>query len=248
MDWIFPTIEFSLILLAALWVWSRYAPAAFLRWLGRLVLVLAVWNYLASSPLIAHSLLHELEQQYTRPSLDDIPRDSLIIVLSSGWTHISTEGQEVRLDDTGWERLAAAMQIYKIKGGRLLFVGQPEFGNSQSVAKEMARYAIIFGASENDILVEESSTNTYENIMNSTATIRQLARPTVLVTSAWHMPRAMGVAQHLGLKIQAYPCCGVATARRHLSQLIPSQGAIGYMSIAVHEYTGIFIYRLKGWM
>src|SRR5262245_9501340 len=70
----------------------------------------------------------------------------------------------------------------------------------------------------------------------------------LLVTSAMHMPRAVGVFRKAGFDVDAYPVDYRTTSTRGLWTLLPSalMGGIGIMDRAVHEWSGLLFYWIAG--
>jgi uncharacterized SAM-binding protein YcdF (DUF218 family) len=90
------------------------------------------------------------------------------------------------------------------------------------------------------ILVDEKARNTYENAIFSAALVRRLGDDAasgrwLLVTSAVHMPRAVGVFRKVGLEIIAWP---VSDAR--------GKGARAMLPAVNHEWLGLMWYRALG--
>ncbi|MCY4263955.1 MAG: YdcF family protein [Gammaproteobacteria bacterium] len=97
------------------------------------------------------------------------------------------------------------------------------------------------------ILYESESRNTAENASNS----KQLVDPEpnqfwVLVTSAYHMPRAVGVFCRLGWPMQAYPVDHYARRDDLLRLNFDFILNLRVLRIAMHEWTGLVAYRLTG--
>jgi uncharacterized SAM-binding protein YcdF (DUF218 family) len=98
------------------------------------------------------------------------------------------------------------------------------------------------------ITAEEQSRNTIENAVFS----RLIANPKpserwLLITSAYHMPRAMAAFRAAGFPVEAYP---VDWRTRGPADLVRPFGAIsdglGRTDTAVHEWLGLLAYRLTG--
>jgi uncharacterized SAM-binding protein YcdF (DUF218 family) len=95
---------------------------------------------------------------------------------------------------------------------------------------------------------ESRSRNTRENALFS----RELMRPKpgevwLLVTSAVHMPRAMGAFRAVGWTMLPYPVDYLTTGEavpplRLAPDGLRSLGAVG------HELAGLAYYRLRGWI
>ena len=98
------------------------------------------------------------------------------------------------------------------------------------------------------IIAEGRSRNTVENAVFSKA----LARPKpgerwLLVTSAYHMPRAMGVFRHAGFVVEAYPVDWRTRGRIDLVMPMESVTAgLRRTDTAVHEWVGLFAYWVTG--
>jgi uncharacterized SAM-binding protein YcdF (DUF218 family) len=99
------------------------------------------------------------------------------------------------------------------------------------------------------IIVERKSRNTIENATFA----KQLVMPEpgerwLLVTSAMHMPRAVGVFRNAGFDVDAYPVDYRTTSAQDLWTFFPGalMGGIGTMDRAVHEWSGLFVYWITG--
>lgn len=95
------------------------------------------------------------------------------------------------------------------------------------------------------ILFENKSRNTYENAILSYA----LAKPKtggewVLITSAVHMPRAVGVFQKVGWSVIPYPVNYVSGENPNILPRFNLVGGLITLSIGMREWTGLFVYRL----
>jgi uncharacterized SAM-binding protein YcdF (DUF218 family) len=81
------------------------------------------------------------------------------------------------------------------------------------------------------VLVDEAARTTYENALFSTTLISKFGRGRwLLVTSAFHMPRAIGAFRHQGIDVNAWP----------IFDLIESPPTIN--SVAQHEILGLVAY------
>ncbi|MDR3423560.1 MAG: YdcF family protein [Alphaproteobacteria bacterium] len=95
--------------------------------------------------------------------------------------------------------------------------------------------------------VEKNSRNTYENAIFSAA----LAHPEpqqkwLLVTAAWHMPRAMGCFRRAGWNVSPAPAGYDTTGRYRLHPLFRFAEQMRNLTLAVHEYIGLVAYWLMG--
>ena len=97
---------------------------------------------------------------------------------------------------------------------------------------------------------ETEARNTHENAVNTRTLVfgrwpEKSQKPWVLVTSADHMPRAVGVFRQAGWKIIAYPVGRFTSDDLHLASLNVS-GGIKSLSHGLREWAGLTAYYWTG--
>ena len=100
-----------------------------------------------------------------------------------------------------------------------------------SEAETMKKYLLNHGINNHDLILEDKSENTYENLRNSQKKIPNKTSKVVIVTSDFHMSRALLIAKRLHLKatgISAHTS-EVSTVKNFLREII----AIWYSFIFV---------------
>jgi uncharacterized SAM-binding protein YcdF (DUF218 family) len=101
------------------------------------------------------------------------------------------------------------------------------------------------------VQAEGNSINTRENAIFSYQTLAPRGvRRILLVTSAMHMPRAVGAFRKAGFQVIAAPADFHAGWDQPdiLSRWFPNAGNLLYAGLALHEWVGIATYRLRGWI
>jgi len=219
---------------------------------GRRALLAATWLavYVASAPIVANAVIRRLEGEYAPPVLQEADRnpENLIVVLTAGWFRQNGADDEVKLGEDGWERLDAGVTLWRRIGGTLLFVGAPApDGIGPSVAEAMSGVARTLDVPASALAVETRSRNTYENFTFSLPLLRAHADHLWLVTTAMHMPRAMGVASHLGLHPVPAPCFFQADTPAPWETWLPTVLGPPLFEAAMHEVIGREVYRWRGW-
>lgn len=187
-----------------------------------------------------------LEARFPAPSLPE--RVDGIVVLGGGVeASISRAHGQTALNDAGERVVAAAVLARRHPEARLVLSGGE--GTIVSHGEQEAAYErallIDLGVAAERIAIEDRSRNTYENAMFA----REIAGPRageawLLVTSAAHMPRAVGCFRHAGWQVVPYPVdfrTGASlraefALTEHLSQL----------DFAAKEWIGLVAYRLLG--
>jgi uncharacterized SAM-binding protein YcdF (DUF218 family) len=174
-----------------------------------------------------------------------------IIVLGGGVirSNISTD-KDIVLGDTAERIIAAAELARRYPGTRVVFTG----GNSNLTASGpieadfVVRLFERLGVPRGRVIVERKSRDTAENA----AFTKQLVVPKVgerwlLVTSAMHMPRAIGVFEMAGFTVDAYPVNFLTGDAEHPSTLLRALvNNTWKTNRAVHEWIGLLVYWITG--
>jgi uncharacterized SAM-binding protein YcdF (DUF218 family) len=156
------------------------------------LIILIIFFILGYLP-ISNFLLNKIED-FIKPSRYPIEKFSGIVVLGGSATDglASKERNEVLLNDSA-ERLTKAVEIYK-KNQKIIilfsgFSGQlnPQGWNESELAK---KFFIDQGIPIENLLFENKSRNTFENVMFSKDLIQKYKGTWGLITSASHMPRS----------------------------------------------------------
>ena len=199
--WVLPpgSIILALLVLAG-YIWRRKHEPRLAAVLGVLTLAL----YLLCSPLVSERLMGHLEQTYTPPAE---PQGDVIVMLGGGAMPDSpgVDG-EGELCARPANRLLTAVRLQRRLDVPILLSGGRVYSDTGDEAKIAARILPSLGVPEDKILVETRSINTHQNARYSAAILHEhgLSHP-ILVTSAFHMPRAMLNFQQQGIEAVAYP-------------------------------------------
>ncbi|MBW4080307.1 YdcF family protein [Paenibacillus sp. S150] len=233
-----PGLFVVLLLGLTVWLWRRNRRPA-LTLLGVTFLL-----YLSMTPLVGDLLIGGLERQYDKPEL---LQGDVIVVLgggaSSGNPDIDGEGN---MYGPAANRLLTAVRLHRQTGLPVLFSGGRVFADSGNEADIAKRQLMGLGVPESDILAENRSLNTEQNAVNTAALMKShgLSHP-ILVTSAFHMPRAMIRFKDSGLAPLAYPTDFIASREILLypAKFTPSPGAVNTAGTALKEYLGLLAAR-----
>ncbi|WP_454785232.1 YdcF family protein [Legionella sp. WA2024007413] len=104
-------------------------------------------------------------------------------------------------------RVKHAIDLYKANyAPKLLFSGGTDVEDGINEAQTMKKIAISLGVPEKDILLESESTSTFQNLLYSKKLLQaNQFKSIILVTEPFHAPRAILVAQKLGLTVFSSP-------------------------------------------
>ena len=208
-------LQFSLILALAglfLLIFTRRSKTG--KWLIAAGLLLLVG---LSNKQIGIALLLPLETQHA--AIPDLPADSTlppglaacrtIVVLGGGNSDTPGLSATNRLSASATSRLMEGVRIARaLPEAKIVFSG-PGFDGSETHAALLARAAQSLGVAPARMQLIEFARDTEEEA----GAIRQIVGPApfALVTSAWHMPRAVALMRHQGLA--PFPCPADFTAR-----------------------------------
>jgi len=219
---------------------------------------LASWLIVTSLVLIAlagfsplgNLLILPLEQRFPPWDASHGPPDGIVVLGGAITPDVSLARNAIALNGAG-ERITATVELARrYPSARIVFSG----GNASLIADEPAEAALAvqefeaLGIAPERIVAEEQSRNTIENAVFS----RLIADPKLgerwlLVTSAFHMPRAMAAFRAAGFPIEAYPVDwrtrGPIDAMRPFASLSDGMRRTDF---AVREWIGLVVYRLTG--
>jgi uncharacterized SAM-binding protein YcdF (DUF218 family) len=121
-------------------------------------------------------------------------------------------------------------------------------GGGRAEADYFVQLLQTFGVHSNRVRLERRSRNTAENAAYSAEMISVLPGDRwLLITSAIHMPRAMGAFRKAGLPVEAHPV-DWHTAGVQDFWSIPGTfaGGLSRVDAAVKEWIGLFVYWFTG--
>ncbi len=245
----------SLLLLCLALYWLKRHPRRARITIASSIVIL----WLSSTPLLRNALLLNLERQNLPP--ENLPTADLIIVLGGATRSHAPPRPWVDLSQEG-DRIIHAAQLYQqgkapkvlVSGGRIGL-----FAAESSEAEDMAQLLEFMGVPSNAIIKEPNSYNTRENALYSKAVLEKAdldpeTLDILLVTSAMHMPRARQIFEKLGMEVIPAPTDFLIAdsdrpldSRARLISLLPQAQNLHFVSRAIKEYIGLFVYRLKGW-
>ena len=149
------------------------------------------------------------------------------------------------------DRMIFAEQLYyqgKIK--KILISGGNGtlINNKYREAKEIKNHLIRNKIPEEDIWIENTSRNTYENASNSAKILKEKGVNSILlITSAIHMRRSLFCFEEANIKPTPFSTDYTSKTRKFNLEymLIPSmEGFIKWQDL-IHEYIGYIVYRIK---
>lgn len=196
----------------------------------------------------ARALLSPLEDLY--PALLSPPAVEVdwIAVLAGGEGWAPGRPITSDLSTSSAARLLEAVRVWRMldETPKILFVGGIGRPGRRAEAPLVGQAALALGVPEDAIDWEAASRNTHENALAIANLIGE--EPVILVTSAFHMPRAMAACRAAGLSPVPAPCGHRAPKQLSPYDYIPASEYLWDSALAIREYLALLYYRLRGWI
>jgi len=206
---------------------------------------------------VVGSMTRHLEGQFL-PRMP-VPKADAIVVLSGGILGRTPPRPSVEVGEAG-DRLLYGAALYRQGAApRIVVTGNVATGGvaARPAADDMAELLAILGIPDSAIVTETRSENTHDHAVNLCPVMATMGiHQALLVTSALHMPRAVGVFRRLCPELDVIPAPTDFRAPyqqpmpwyRSSVALLPTPQALVDFSDAAHEYLGLLYYRLRGWL
>jgi uncharacterized SAM-binding protein YcdF (DUF218 family) len=187
-----------------------------------------------------------LEDRFPQPAL---PAHVDGIILLGGAVDLAVTHAHGQVATKGYaERISESLVLaHRYPDAKLLITG----GNPNAVPGEVSeaevtkRLLVAEGLDDHRVLLEGRSRNTFENAIYSVAVAGP--RPNeiwLLVTSAFHMPRAVGCFRHVGWHVVPFPVDYQTSGAPLIGwSFLPD---LRVLDLAWHEWLGLVAYRLLG--
>jgi uncharacterized SAM-binding protein YcdF (DUF218 family) len=231
--------------LGAILLVTRYAV------LGRRVLATsAVLLALCGFSPVGKLLILPLEQRFPPWDPSRGAPDGIVVLGGGIEPDLSAAHGRPILDHSGDRLVAAAELARQYPNARIVYSG----GNANLVGDDSAKeadYALSMleslGVAKARLTAERLSRNTVENA----EFVKTVANPKegerwLLVTSAFHMPRSIGLFRRAGFKVEAYPVDWRASPSQALSFSSVAMNGLERTEVAMREWIGLAAYRLTG--
>jgi uncharacterized SAM-binding protein YcdF (DUF218 family) len=211
-----------------------------------LALLLGSWT---SGP---EALLRTLESRYDRPPEQELQHFSGVVVLGGALSspELWEAHPQVGLNNQA-ERMTEAVALMRSHPNlQLLFTGGNAKISGEGIS-EAQRAKVFFdamGVDPSRVRYESVSRNSYENAL-LTASMPGVDKTQrwLLLTSAFHLPRAMGVFTHAGWNVTPWPVDYRTTAHDSWFDFSLHSGPEMW-ELALHEWLGYAAYRMAGWL
>jgi uncharacterized SAM-binding protein YcdF (DUF218 family) len=245
-----------LLLIISLILWWKYP-----HWLPIPIITACFILFIGGNCWVSNLLVKSLEWQYISTT-DNLPNAEVIVILGGGIKPRIYPRPMVDLAEPS-DRVVYGAKLFKMgkspliipTGGRIPWRGGK---NLPSEADDMTELLLFLGIPESAIIKEGNSFNTYDNAVNTRRILEKLnIKRILLVTSAIHMPRSVKIFEKQNLEVIPAPTDYLVTQKdfgeedtfqNTLINLLPDSNYLNNTTLAIKEYIGIVVYKLKGWL
>ncbi len=216
----------------------------------RVLLIAATAIFLiTTNPLISDQMMAYVEAGQLKNPVDEVQKADAIIVLSGMLTTIETsKGLDFEWSDP--DRFFGGTELIRSdKAPLLIFTGGklPWQKINSTEGEVLAKYAKNFGVDPSVIQI----TKEVQNTEDEAEAVKELLTPKdlnkiILVTSAFHMPRAKRLFEKQGFVVEPYPVDFKVEANTiTILDFLPSAFAMKNFEFALRELLGRAYYQIK---
>ena len=225
-----------------------------ITWVRRFAFWTVLLLVLTATPILSSMYIAWLEGWYPPFNATAATKVDAVVVLAGGVFAKGSLRPTEDVSDSSRQRTACGADLW-LQGlaPKLLLAGGDAtvFRTGPLISHEMKRWALRLGVLESAILVEDGSRTTYENAVQSKAVLG--GGHILLVTTAYHLPRAVGLFEKQGFVVTPVACGyesqhtpAQAWAQSTPFDFLPTAKALLLSTQAVEEVAGMLVYWMAG--
>jgi uncharacterized SAM-binding protein YcdF (DUF218 family) len=203
-------------------------------------------------PEVSDLLMAPLERGYPARRAADYPNADAIVIL--GGSVPAVKPPRVEAEETGGARVFTGARLFRLGKAPILHVtGGGEYigpdGEPRTEARDMTEVLSAFGIPAERVSREDQSRTTLENAQHSAPILKAKGvRSILLVTSAFHLRRAVPLFEQHGFEVIAVPTGHIIVeSTPSLSRWLPNAEAMQRSTIALKEYGGDLVSWCLTW-
>jgi uncharacterized SAM-binding protein YcdF (DUF218 family) len=228
-EFLLPSVFVLVLLLAGAILIFRLRKRKF----GEILIILGiVLYYLFSITPVADLILAPLESRYKQIEAGELAKsDKIVLLLGGKESNVLRASEVLRISNPESQK------------AKIIISGTDPLNPGKKEAEEVKKNLIERGMPSENIILEEKSRNTFESAKNTKEILNE--EPFFLVTSAYHLPRAMETFQKARTNPIPAPADFKVKKDYDILDFFPNAENLINSDLAFHEYFGILFYRLK---
>ena len=201
-----------------------------------------------SLPIISTKLISYLEKDHVPQNISNVDKADAIVVLS-GMLKIIKVDDELKYEFRDEvDRILSGIDLFKNNKAPLLILTKGKYPWVVGVpeGEYLKDFAIKFGVPKESILLTEIVQDTAQEAKSVKKLLNSNEAKIILVTSAFHMPRAKKVFEAFNINVIPFAVDYISSGQKiNFIHFIPSAGSLSTTSFGVRELIGRLYYSLK---
>lgn len=192
-------------------------------------------------------LARGLEDRFRRPQVLPVDITGVIVLGGGQSTDIAASRNVLALNDAAERMVEGLAMALRYPDAKLVFSGHSAalLETDASEVQVNAAFIELMQFDPARVIYEDRSRNTFENALNSQELLDpQVDDVWILITSAMHMPRAMGIFGKLGWRVIPYPTDYQTTVDMRFITEFDLSARLVLLDAVTREYVGLLAYYL----
>jgi len=210
--------------------------------LGLLILIFC------SVPIISNKLIFYLEKDYSLQNVKDVTKAEAIVVLSGMISTINSKEKLSYEFNDSIDRILSGIDLFKEDKASFLILTNGKMPWSVGIpeGEYLKDFSIKYGIPEDRILLTDNVQNTDQEAISVKKLLKTNEANIILVTSAFHMPRAKKVFEAANIKVIPFAVDFKTPIKKiTIIDFIPSANSLKDTSHFFREMIGRLYYNLK---
>jgi len=238
----FPLIVSPLFFVLVIILIGTFLKSKKISLFGLLVLIFC------SLPIISNKLTFYLEKDYSMRNISSVSKADAIVVLS-GMIKVIKKNKNLDYEfNDAIDRILSGINLFKENKAPLLILtnGKLPWSVGLPEGEYLKKFSIKYGIPEQNILLTNNVQNTEQEAKSVKKLLKSDYTNIILVTSAFHMPRAKKVFEAANIKVIPF-AVDFKNSEKKITFLdfIPSAVAFNETSKFLKEIIGRLYYSLK---
>ena len=215
----------------------------------KILLPIALVSLILLSYPMSDYLMHPLETRFSKPEVLPDTIDGIIVLGGGENLKLSVGWNTIEVGSGGDRFIAAAILAKHYPYAPVIFSGGSgslRFDTSTTGGDVARKLLIAVGIDEGRLIIESQSCNTYENFVLLNDVLPKSDGRYLLVTSAFHMPRSVGIARQQNINVTAYPVDYYSNKPAYRQWDFSLSEHLNVLEPAWKEWIGLTVYYWTG--
>ena len=198
---------------------------------------------------LGDKLIYPLEARFSKPEPLPVAIDGIIVLGGAAQLIQSANWGTMELGTAADRYIGAAILAKRYPSAPVIFSGGSGLLGYQDLSREgdIARSLLtVIGIDDNRLIIEQDARNTFENFLLLKPLLPDDAGTYLLITSAYHMTRAVGIARKQHINVIPYPVDYRSSLPMFSAASFSLLHQLNVLEPAWREWIGLTVYYLTG--